>query len=210
MNKFKQYKTQCLYIVCTLFIPLFFYVSGCGSDTVTNNNNGNSTDTNVVEYDSIRIDYWVNSHSLSAANLYSGKNCPDSSTSRDIQMRSLNGLNHDFYFRDGTFITPLGYECRFKKLYTANDNFDTVSVIPGGVDPGNFVENSTETYGYFNSSSNQHMIIGFYLKGKFDNGQTPHQIFGVMYLVSGTGGLVGFTQYIDIRINKNGQNHFHQ
>lgn len=209
MNKFKQYKTQCLYIVCTLFIPLFFYVSGCGSDTVTNNNNGNSTDTNVVEYDTLILSTQTNS---GAADLYNGKVLTYSSTLRDIQLYNVNAQNINYLFRDGTFITPLGYECRFKLMYTNNDKFDTVSVIPGGLDPGNFPDQSTQSYGYFNAGSNQHMIIGFYLKGKFEASPpiTPHQVFGVLYLIGGAQNIAGYSQLISVRINKYGQNHFHQ
>ena len=190
-------------------LPFFFYLSGCGSDTVTNNNNNNSADTNVVIYDSLIVVQWNTSNSTSSVDLYSGKVLPDLSSGRDIQMRSQNGLNANFYFRDGTFVTPAGYECRFKKLYTGLLGFDTVSVIPGGIEVSSFTDQSTESYGYFNVSSNQQMVIGFYLKGKFDNGQTPHQVFGVLYLNSGnTGGLAGYSQMISVKINKDGQNHF--
>jgi len=139
--------------------------------------------------------------------LNNGKAVTDLSTIRDIQMRSANN-NVSFSFRDGTFINPAGYECRFKKMYTT-DKFDTVSVIPGGLDLGNFPDQKTDAYGLFNATSNQHMVIGFYLKGKIDHNITPHQVFGVLYLLYGAGGgFSNYSQYISVRINRDGQNHF--
>ena len=205
MKNTKQIKIQVAYVALTLIFAGFFYVSGCGNDTVTNNNQQTGPDTSVVVYDTLIVTSQTNS---GAADLFNGKVLTYSSTLRDIQLYSQNSQNLNFFFRDGTFITPLGYECRLKLMYTGNDKFDTVSVIPGGLDVGNFPEQKTDGYGYFNATTNQHMVIGFYLKGKFENGITPHQVFGVLYLMSGTSGFAGYSQFISVRINKDGQNHF--
>lgn len=209
MGKLKRFKIQLVYTLSILMLSSFFYLSGCGSDTVTNNQQ-TGPDTNVVVFDTIMITQWNNNNSLSSADLYSGKAVLDLSTTRDIQMRSLNGANVSFSFRDGTFLNPAGYECRFKQMYTGNDNFDTVSVIPGGLELANFPDQKTDGYGYFSASSNQHMVIGFYLKGKFDHAVTAHPIYGVLYLMygAGGGGFSNYNQYISVRINKQGENHF--
>lgn len=167
-------------------------------------------DTNVVIFDTIGVNQYMNNSSLSSVNLFTGVGLSDVNTSRDLQMRSLNNLNTYFYFRDGTFNTPYGYECRFKKIYPflTIQKFDTISVIPGGLGLSNFPNQSTESYGYFNPNINQGMVMGFYLKGKYDNAVTSHQVFGVLYLMSGSTGISGYTQLIRVKINTAGQNYF--
>ena len=166
-------------------------------------------DTNVISFDFL-IKQWNSSSSMSATDLYLGKIVTDLNISRDLQLRSQNGQNENFYFRDGTFDTPLGYECRMKKLYDNiyDSQFDSITVIPGGLAASNFPYNSTESFGYFNNTQNQFMVIAFYLKGKYEHSVSPYPVYGILYLYSSMSGNQGFAEWIRVRINIAGKNSF--
>ena len=214
MSNLKHFKIRLIYFFSVLIFSVFFYLSGCGNDTVTNNNNNTGPDTNVTLFDSLTIYEYFTSTSMSAADLYNGKVLNDDNTAKDINLRDSNGLGSRFFFRSGDMsLNPIGKKCDFNSHYDnlTKSQFDTLSKIWGATDTltvSNFPYSDTRQWGYFNSSQGQGRVYEFYLEGKFPS-VTTHQVFGLLYLNGGTpGGPTGYRQVISVKINTDGHNHF--
>jgi hypothetical protein len=212
MNTTKQVLT---YFYGIIYLSLIIYATGCSSNTPTNPPITPVGDTNVVIFDALTVSEYFNDTSFSAVELDKGNIIRDASSNKDMVMRDSSGTSFNFYFRSGdqSFDIP-GYACLFNSHYTSmtKQQFDTLSKIPVGHDPltiTDFPYLDTRQWGYFTQVQNQGRVYEFYLIGKFNSGVTAHQVFGVIYLKSGSFNIgTGFQENVSIKINKNGQNKF--
>jgi hypothetical protein len=211
-------------ILFLIVASIMVYIASTGSGCEDNPSGPTTiTDTNVKVYSGRVMTGYMSETSMSGINLLQGTIVASNSDQKDLLLKDLNGLNADWFLRDGSksLDLALGYETKFKMLREYDDltaaRFDTISRIKNigstTVQPTSefFDITSTAQYSspqYINPPLTNRMVLSFYLKGRYENGITPNRVWGLMHLekMETVGGEVKLT--VNVKINTKGENQF--
>jgi hypothetical protein len=199
-------------ILMIVYISVIY--TGCSDDDPVTPPAGDTTTANynnlLISERTIPFD-----QALSAVDFFTGIILTDTSRLKDANLIDSIGLgDSSYYFRSGDlsdfpYSVP-GYQTRFKlvSLTSTQAEFDTMKVIPDtdtSLTENDFTSDNT---GSFRAPLLFNSVYGFYLKGKFDNNVTQHQVFGMLYLEEAYNDTSGFKLRFDVKINKAGKNRF--
>jgi hypothetical protein len=189
-----------IYLLMMLFTALLgygiIYVSGCSSDTTTPITP--ATDTSVAVYDTLNVE----TQSNNGVNLYLGKVTLPADTKKDISI-TFDGLT-TYNIQSGAMS---GGEKTVMNVVDSmsRSTFDALVFVPAWGSQGAAISTSLFTLvqtGNFTADR----VFGFYLQGKFDNGETPNKVFGIIHINS-LAPVTGAVN-ISVKINKAGLNKF--
>lgn len=206
---FKQEYKKIFYLLVSFVLLAFFYQACDDSGilpepsnvdtTAFNFNNLIINERNPVSFDS----------SFSSIDLRKGEIIQEISANKDAV---LVDDSTGFFFRSGDqSIDVPGYETRFKQFVypdLTQGKFDTVKVIPDSDTTLTESDFESDRTSHFTNPLTSHPVYGFYLKGKYANGVTWKQVFGMVYVDSSwtESGLAKFR--VDVKINIEGKNRF--
>jgi len=214
--KFKYFLTLAFAVILGTAV-----MNGCDDAGVENNNNNNS-DTNVVHFDSIWVEELESAGSFNGINLLAGDHVNGSYNLRDASLAGgADSTGTNFFLRSGIFdkLDPR-YETRWFQVsnnmtQAEFDALDTITQNVGsGLDTLDFTQESTEFWGYFNYPLTEYPVYCFWLKGKKDGGLTNGKnVYGIIRpkvsYDTNPGHTFGFSIVYEVRLNKNGDNHFY-
>jgi hypothetical protein len=163
----------------------------------------------IFYQNNITLEEYTSSNSISSLDLFFMRAIPQSYPYRDMDLRDSAGSRYNFQFRSS------GFENMYQTVFGnslgnfSKYDFDTLQMIYGAGDPleSNFIFNTTP---YFNTPLKELCVYPFYLKGRTEQNQLQHKMYGLLYIKSAyiDPGSSLFTVIVDVKVNRNGQNYF--